>query len=442
MHAAYRAVAGAAPDERHRAGNGAAPDVELPFRPAGVRLPSTCSARRGKISRQVTGTCPTGVVPCTATSTHVEGELGMDALKWRRGRVLALVAVLAVLAAACGGGAGEAQEDEPGDTDPGAEGEAAEGGGEGPFTIAVSNTLVGNGWREQMICSVQAEAAAEGDVEQVVVFNENGAAPEQIRHVEQAISQGVDALVINPSSTTELNSILEEAVNQGLVVVAVDQALDVEGVYNVTNDQEAYGRLGMEWLAEELGGQGRVVIMNGIDGAPANEARRAGIEAALQAYPDIEVVQETFTGWDFSVAGQQALDVLNANPDIDGIWTSGTDYTVANAFETANRDPVPVVGADTNAFQALLLEGAPGAAVTNPAIIGGVGTDIALKVLRGEEVEANTLLEPQVWDAETSRDQLEATYSEELDGSASTTLSVDPYTSFSPEELRACEPVG
>ncbi len=225
-------------------------------------------------------------------------------------------------------------------------------GGEGPFTIAVSNTLVGNGWREQMICAVQAEAAAEGDIEQVVVFNENGAAPEQIRHVEQAISQGVDALVINPSSTTELNSILEEAINQGLIVVAVDQALDVEGVYNVTNDQEAYGRLGMEWLAEELGGEGRVMIMNGIDGAPANEARRAGIDAALEAYPDIEITQETFTGWDFSVASQQALDLLNADPEIDGIWTSGTDYTVANAFETANLEPVPVVGADTNEFQA------------------------------------------------------------------------------------------
>jgi ribose transport system substrate-binding protein len=368
----------------------------------------------------------------------------MDARHRRRLRLLALIAVLALLAAACGGGgedAGGGEEAAGGDA-AGGETAAAEGGGEGPFTIAVSNTLVGNGWREQMICAVQAEAAAEGDVDRVVVFNENGAAPEQIRHVEQAISQGVDALIINPSSTTELNSILEEAVNQGLVVVAVDQALEVEGVYNVTNDQEAYGRLGMEWLAEELGGQGRVVVMNGIDGAPANEARRAGIDAALEAYPDIEIAQETFTGWDFSVASQQALDLLGADPEIDGIWTSGTDYTVANAFETANMEPVPVVGADTNEFQRLLLEGAPGVAVTNPAIIGGVGVDIALQVLRGEEPDTETVLEPQVWDVESAQEQLEETYSEDLDASASTTLSVDPYTSFSPEELRACEAVG
>lgn len=359
---------------------------------------------------------------------------------WGRWRLLALVAILAVVAAACGGGG-----EEEGASGGGGGTEAAaggEGGGEGGFRIGVSNMLVGNGWREQMVCAVQAEAAAEGDVAEVIVSNENGDVARQITHIEQFISQGVDAIVLNPNSRTELDPILEEAINQGIVVVAVDQAVGAEGAYVVTNDQVAYGRVGMEWLAEQLGGQGRVLVMNGIDGVPANQDREQGIEEALANYPDIEVARETYTGWDFSVASQQALEVLNADPEIDGVWTSGTDYTVANTFETANREPVPVVGADTNEFVRLLLDGFPGAAVTNPAIIGGVGTDVAIKVLRGEEVDQEILLEPQVWDADQTRDQLEETYSEELDASASVTLTVDPYTSFTPEQLRACEPVG
>ena len=36
--------------------------------------------------------------------------------------------------------------------------------------------------------------------------------------------------------------------------------------------------------------------------------------------------------------------------DYDGIWTSGIDYTVVNAFDTVGKEPVPVVGADTNEF--------------------------------------------------------------------------------------------
>ena len=35
------------------------------------------------------------------------------------------------------------------------------------FVLGVSNTLVGNGWREEMICSVKAQAAASGMVSAV-----------------------------------------------------------------------------------------------------------------------------------------------------------------------------------------------------------------------------------------------------------------------------------
>ena len=48
--------------------------------------------------------------------------------------------------------------------------------------------------------------------------------------------------------------------------------------------------------------------------------------------------------------------------------------------------------------------------MTNPAVIGGVGTNIALRVLNGEEVEQTTLLTPEVWDLENNQADLEANY--------------------------------
>ena len=42
------------------------------------------------------------------------------------------------------------------------------------YVLGVSNTLVGNGWREEMICAVKAQAAASGVVSKVVVANRNG----------------------------------------------------------------------------------------------------------------------------------------------------------------------------------------------------------------------------------------------------------------------------
>jgi ribose transport system substrate-binding protein len=43
------------------------------------------------------------------------------------------------------------------------------------YVVGVSNTLTGNGWREEMICSIKAQAEASGKVSKVIVANRNGA---------------------------------------------------------------------------------------------------------------------------------------------------------------------------------------------------------------------------------------------------------------------------
>ena len=357
--------------------------------------------------------------------------------------MLALLAVFGLLLAGCGGG-----DEEGGDTAGGGEEATAtaeaegEGGGEGEqFVLGVSNTLVGNGWREEMICSVKAEALARGNVSEVIVANRNGGPNEQIADLQNLISQGVDAIVVNRSDREALDPVIDAAADQGIVVVAVDQAVTSENAYIATNDQVAYGRLGAEWLFEEIGGSGNVVYMRGIDGVPADADRDEGFQQALENYPDINVVAEPFTGWDFSQGGQQAVEILNAQ-EVDGIWTSGIDYTVVNAFETTGKEPVPVVGADNNEFLRQLMEGAPGAAVTNPAAIGGVGAAIALDVLEGEDVERETLLTPEVWDMETAADTIEENYSPDRDPTFSAAVTVDPYTSYEPQQLFDCRGPG
>jgi ribose transport system substrate-binding protein len=66
------------------------------------------------------------------------------------------------------------------------------------YVLGVSNTLVGNGWREEMICAVKAQAAASGVVSKVVVANRNGGPAEQAADIRNLISAGANAIVINP----------------------------------------------------------------------------------------------------------------------------------------------------------------------------------------------------------------------------------------------------
>ena len=306
------------------------------------------------------------------------------------------------------------------------------------YTLGVSNTLVGNAWREQMICAIKAEALARGNVDQVVLQNRNTDVAGQIADIQTLISQGVDAIIINPADRSALDDVIEEAAAQGIPVFSVDAPVTAPSAYFVSNNQVEYGEVGARWLFEALGGEGKVAYMRGLDGHPADTDRDTGWDAALADYPNIEVVYENWTGWDPSVGAQQALEILTTM-EVDGIWTSGIDYTVVEQFEVAGVEYVPVVGADNNEFVGQLIalqgDGLSGAAVSNPPSIGGVGAAIALNLLEGQNVDQETLITPAVIDEQP---ELEAVYVPGLTAGWSSYMEIEPYVSYTADQVVAC----
>jgi ribose transport system substrate-binding protein len=313
------------------------------------------------------------------------------------------------------------------------------------FVVGVSNTLIGNGWREEMICSIKAQAKASGLVSKVILANRNGGPPEQIADLRNLISAGVNAIIVNPSSRDALNPVIKQAAAKGIVVVAVDQAVSAPEAYVLTNDQVAYGRLGATWLFEQLHGKGDVVEMRGIDGVPADSDRHEGFTEALKKYPGIHVVATTFTGWALNTTSKQIRDLLASGKQIDGVWTSGIDSVVPEAYRTAHKPFVPVVGADNNGFIGQLIDwkadGLTGAAVTNPAAVGGAGLAVALDVLQHKSHPHVIKLTPEVWDNTTDAGvaKLKSVHQANLDPFYSVATEVKPYTTYTPAQMIACE---
>src|SRR5690242_12536708 len=60
-----------------------------------------------------------------------------------------------------------------------------------PYTVGVSNNLVGNGWRDEMICSIKAQAYSSGKVKPggVSVLQNNLNTAEQIAEIRQFIAK-------------------------------------------------------------------------------------------------------------------------------------------------------------------------------------------------------------------------------------------------------------
>lgn len=312
-----------------------------------------------------------------------------------------------------------------------------------PYTIGISNTVQGNGWREEMICSMKAQALDSGLVESLNIAHRNTDAAGQLEDVRNLIEAGVDAIVINPANPEGINSAIAEATERGIVVVAVDQAVTEPSAYVMSNNQEEYAYLGAKWLFEQLGGKGDVIYMRGAAGASADSDRDAGFKRALAEHPDVKVVHEVFTGWQQDQGKQQILDYIATGAPFDGIWTSGIDNVIVDAFIESGVPLVPIVGADNAGFvqQLATVEGLEGAAVTNPGSIGGAGVALALQILQGEEpAEQTVLVTPELWanTTEEGRAKIAEAQNPNLDPEWPVSVSIPGWTTYTTEEIIAC----
>ncbi len=306
---------------------------------------------------------------------------------------------------------------------------------------------VGNGWRESSICSVKAQAVASGQVSEVTVINHDTDAAGQLTDIRDLIAKDVDAIIINPNDPDALNPAIDEAIAAGIPVIAVDAFVTAAGAYNLSNDQVEYAYLGAKALFEQMGKKGAVVYMRGIAGHPADTDRDTGFKKALAEYPDITVAQEVVTKWDPATAVSQINDIMSSGVPFDGVWTSGVDSSIVDAMKTANRELVPIVGADNAGFVTQLLNepGLVGAAVTNPSAVTGAGLVLALQLLAGEKPAATTVhVSPELWDNTTDAGKaaLKAAQNPNLNELWPLGLTVQDWTTYSVDDVIACKGPG
>ncbi|MEO8240818.1 MAG: ABC transporter substrate-binding protein [bacterium] len=315
------------------------------------------------------------------------------------------------------------------------------------YKIGISNTVQGNGWREEMVCAMKAQALASGEVESLNIAHRNTDAAGQLEDIRNLIQAGVDAIVVNPANADGINAAIKEATDKGIVVVAVDQAVTEPSAYILSNNQEQYAYLGAKWLFDTMGGKGAVVYMRGAAGAGADNDRDKGFKRAMAEYPDITVAQEVFTGWQQDQGKQQINDIIASGAKFDGVWTSGIDNVIVDAFVESGAPMVPIVGADNAGFVSQLtsVEGLKGAAVTNPGSVGGAGVALALQILDGKAPADHTVLvDPTVWDntSDAGKALLASAANPSLSPEWPVSVSIPGWTTYSMDQVIACKGPG
>ncbi|MEJ2582820.1 MAG: substrate-binding domain-containing protein [Acidobacteriota bacterium] len=247
--------------------------------------------------------------------------------------------------------------------------------------------------------------AGEHDYELLITAAEWDAG-RQISQLEDFITRDVDAIILSPVDSSGVGAGIRAANRAGIPVFTADIAsFGGEVVSHIASDNIAGGRLAGEFLVDVLGGKGKVAIINQPI-VTSTLDRVEGFREVVEGYPEIEIVADVDGHGLRDRALVAASDVLQANPDLDGVFAINDDSALGtlDAVEDFGRDGVVIVGYDATppARDAILKNRALKADVVQyPFEIGRVTVETIANFFEGREVPDVVPVEVGIVDRES-----------------------------------------
>lgn len=175
-----------------------------------------------------------------------------------------------------------------------------------------------------------AKMAAESLGVELSVLNSDLSAEQEIANVEDAITKGVDGIVLFSVARASEEAALTKANEAGIpVAVLYGYAPELEdmGAVFVQADVNQTGAMAGEWLAANVP-SGKVAIIQGALGRGDAEAYTASFKEALAANPDLEIVGEPAGDWARDSGLTAMQDLLTAHPDLAGAFVQNEDMAL------------------------------------------------------------------------------------------------------------------
>lgn len=250
-------------------------------------------------------------------------------------------------------------------------------------------------WTESDFFKTIANAiteAAEADGNSTVIVNGEQDSAKQIQIVEDFITQGVDAVFLNPVDRDAIAPALELLNEAGIPIINFDSSvanLDMVDAYVATDNVQA-GVLCAEAMMEDFLDGGKIAVLN----YPANSAcvdREQGFLDTIEG-AGFDVVA-TFDAQGTVEKGQEITsDILQAHPDLTAIFSINDQAGMgAYAACTIADADVAIYGVDGNpdAKNVIKEEGSiyKMTAAQSPIKMGETCYETAMKILSGEELE-------------------------------------------------------
>ncbi|WP_417259968.1 sugar ABC transporter substrate-binding protein [Celeribacter sp.] len=184
----------------------------------------------------------------------------------------------------------------------------------------------------------------------VSFLDSQGSGEATASNLQDAVSRGVDAIIITMSDLRASKAAIDVALDAGVPVFSVDSGF-VEGIQvDVTTNNWAMSADVSPYLLDQIGGSGNLVFFRM---AEHHGTRKRGdvMEKVLQEYGDVNVLAEhniDYTAFFEDTTSTMQDYVARFGEDIDAVWAPWDEPAQAtiNVMKAAGLTDVKVIGID------------------------------------------------------------------------------------------------
>jgi len=256
-----------------------------------------------------------------------------------------------------------------------------------PFFVSVKNGAVDQARKNGLKLDVQ---------------NANNSDASALNLATTALSKQPGALVIDPVGSQSAISSVTAANNANVPVMAFDRKPDGGKLTSfVGYDAIQAGRNAADALAKGMGGKGKVVEIQGILGTNVAQDRSKGFEEEIAKFKGITTVAKQAADFDRGKALNVMTDVLQAHPQIDGVYAANDEMAMGVLAALKSRNlagKVTLVGNDgiSDALAAIAAGQMYATNAESPYALGQRVADLATAITKGTKVQSEKSLEGEL----------------------------------------------
>ncbi len=272
-----------------------------------------------------------------------------------------------------------------------------------PTVIGVSLASDLNPFYIAMKRGIEARAKELGV--QVIFVTANEVVSTQVDGIQDLVARKVDGILASPIDAVAVGTAYSAAAAAKIPVISIARHANspAQSAF-VTMDEKKIGGDTARWIAQRIGGKGKIAMITGPSGAATFRAINEGFDEAMKANPGITVAYRKDAALTREMGLKLAEDALVAHPDLVAIYAANDELALGAAQAVAaagKRGRVAITGMNgiPPALQAVKAGNLGMTIELNAVGWGRLGVDTMVNYLKGIKPSGSVAIQHLIVDA-------------------------------------------